>query len=1037
MRLSHTFACCLLSLAAVCLADTSLLGDDGSEARDHAVVQALLRIPAAKLDSYPEQKDAVLRHLARLQVESTQDYVKIAAQLSVQERPEVLQEILVREGAGQSAVDAADLLLRHGKIALLKATLESDDDRASAAAASAIGAIHVADAANLLTPIMLDASRHLSVRSAAATGLGRTRFGQQILLDLARQGNVPESLRFEISNALLGSGNEAIARQAAALPILAPPVAAASEPIPPLNQLLRLRGDAAEGKKVYETIGTCAKCHKVHGAGSEVGPDLSEIGSKLSREDLYVNILNPSAAVSHNFETYTLLTVDGTLITGILVNQTDQEVTLKTSDALLKTVAADDVEQLKKQSISLMPADLQKALTVQNLVDLVDYLGTLKKPDESGFLVLASEENAETPDAISSREPDDALTGLEVAPGLKIQLFASEPQMLSPTSIDVDHLGRVWVCEAVNYRHFRNPYNKERSEGDRILVLEDTDHDGAADKSTVFYQGTDIDSPHGVCVLGDRVIVSAGDRVIVFRDLDGDLKPDQQQSLFTGISGVQHDHGIHSFMPGPDGKLYFNFGNEGKQLYTSDGKPVVDLAGNVVNDTRQPYQQGMAFRCDPDGSNVETLGWNFRNNWEICVDSFGTMWQSDNDDDGNRGVRINYVMEYGDYGYRDQSTGATWQTPRIGMRDDIGQRHWHLNDPGVIPNLLQTGAGSPTGIMVYEGTLLPEPFRNQMIHCDPGPNVVRAYPVTDDGAGYRGKIVNLVQGVRDQWFRPVDVCAAPDGSLIVADWYDPGVGGHRMGDSERGRLFRITTASHEPYEFPAADFSTIAEAAKALASPNQSTRYLAGEAIQKFWSSSPPQIDDYLSDAKVGLPRMRARWLWQLSRLPSRSQAAVRRGLSDGDKDVRIAAIRAARQHADMDKLAIIRQHIDDPSPQVRRELAITLRGADSEDVPQLWTRLARQYDGTDRWYLEALGIAAEGQWDRCFAEWIAQVGDDWNSPQHRDIIWRARTPAACEYLAKLIRDSESIAEQARYFRALDLQQGDEPLEAIKSLVTN
>ncbi len=68
----------------------------------------------------------------------------------------------------------------------------------------------------------------------------------------------------------------------------------------------------------------------------------------------------------------------------------------------------------------------------------------------------------------------------------------------------------------------------------------------------------------------------------------------------------------------------------------------------------------MVFRCDLDGSNFEVLAHNFRNNYELAVDSFGTLWQSDNDDDGNRGVRINYVMEYGNYGYRDEMTGAGW-----------------------------------------------------------------------------------------------------------------------------------------------------------------------------------------------------------------------------------------------------------------------------------------------------------------------------------------------------------------------------------------
>ena len=306
----------------------------------------------------------------------------------------------------------------------------------------------------------------------------------------------------------------------------------------------------------------------------------------------------------------------------------------------------------------------------------------------------------------ADRTPDTAVANLDVHPNLTATLFAAEPMLLSPANIDIDAKGRVWVCEIVNYRR----HNGKRPEGDRILILEDTDGDGVADSKKTYYQGRDIDSPHGVCVLGNRVLVSVGENVFVFTDEDGDDKPDDKQILFTGISGTQHDHGIHQFMFGPDGKLYFNFGNEGKQLKRADGKLVVDEAGREVREHRQPYQQGMVFRCDLDGSNLETLGWNFRNNWMVTVDSFGTIWQSDNDDDGNEGVRINYVMEYGDFGYRDSKTGAGWKSVRTGMHTQRAMRHWHQNDPGVVPNLLNTGAGSPTGIIVYEGDLLPRDF---------------------------------------------------------------------------------------------------------------------------------------------------------------------------------------------------------------------------------------------------------------------------------------------------------------------------------------
>ncbi|MFM9196891.1 MAG: dehydrogenase, partial [Planctomycetia bacterium] len=113
-----------------------------------------------------------------------------------------------------------------------------------------------------------------------------------------------------------------------------------------------------------------------------------------------------------------------------------------------------------------------------------------------------------------------------------------------------------------------------------------------------------------------------------------------------------------------------------------------------------PYRQGMVFRCKPDGSDFEVLGHNFRNNYEVAVDSFGTLWQSDNDDDGNKGVRINWVMEYGNYGYVDELTGAGWRAPRTNLEAEVPQQHWHLNDPGVVPNLLMTGGGSPCGLCV-------------------------------------------------------------------------------------------------------------------------------------------------------------------------------------------------------------------------------------------------------------------------------------------------------------------------------------------------
>ncbi len=623
--------------------------------------------------------------------------------------------------------------------------------------------------------------------------------------------------------------------------------------------------------------------------------------------------------------------------------------------------------------------------------------------------------------------PEKAVANLDIGDGLETTLFASEPMMLSPSSIDIDHLGRVWVCEVVNYRGHRN----KRPEGDRILVLEDTSGDGKADKSTVFYQGREIDSVHGVCVLGNKVIISAGDNVWIMTDEDGDLKADKKVALFTKIGGAQHDHGIHAFSFGPDGKLYFNFGNASRQLADADGKIITDKAGNEVKASRQPYQQGMAFRCDMDGSNVETLGWNFRNNWELCVDSFGTVWQSDNDDDGNKAVRINFVMEFGNYGFRDEFTGKGWRDKRTNIEKEVPLRHWHLNDPGVVPNLLQTGQGSPTGIIVYEGSMLPAGFQNQVIHCDAGPNVTRAYPVKTDGAGYSAEMVNILYGARDKWFRPSDVCVAPDGSLFVADWYDPGVGGHGMRDLDGGRIFRVATPGSK-YSVPKIDLSTADGAAKALTNPNGEVRYLAWNALHEMGAKAVPALEALW---KGDNSRHRARALWVLGKMEGKGQSVVNAALADADPDFRITGIRLARQ-LELNLIEAVTKVVRDKSPAVRREASIALRFDGSEKANALWAELAIQHDGTDRWYLEALGIGSDLHADGRFGAWLAKAGKKWNSEGGRDIVWRVRSKQAPAYLARIIKD-KSLEDHAspRYMRSFDFHNGDEKNKALESLL--
>ena len=616
--------------------------------------------------------------------------------------------------------------------------------------------------------------------------------------------------------------------------------------------------------------------------------------------------------------------------------------------------------------------------------------------------------------------PQETLKSFAVAEGLEATVWATEPMLVNPTNIDVDARGRVWVAEGANYRG-----SVTRPEGDRIVILEDTDGDGTADSSKVFTQDPSLFSPLGITVLGNKVYVAQSPSMLVYTiDESGDKPTGKPEVLFTGFTGENHDHGLHSIQFGPDGRFYFNAGNDGcgarEPIKTGDGKPVVDSLGSDVprgkrwrGADRQPgilgYTQGMAFRCNPDGSGFETLGFNFRNNYEVAPDSFGTAWQSDNDDDGNEGVRINYVMEGGNFGYFGPK-GHDWARDQAAFPDQTKQQaHWHQKWPGVVPNMLHTGGGSPTGILVYEGDLLPQRFHGSLIHCDPGPNVVRAYvpsrsarvPVKKfnednplqgpdkEGAGYTAEVIDVVKGA-DAWFRPSDVCVAPDGSLLVADWYDPGVGGHATGDKPegnqtlRGRIYRVAPKGHKPVQAKP-DLGSVDGQIAALKSPNLATRYLAYTALSRGVDAADAALRKvYESDPN---PRYRARALWLLAR-SAKGPEVVTAALQDKDTDIRITGLRAARLIG-MDVPAIAQRMVgDEKSPAVLREIALAMNYAPAEQAVLVLLEVAKRYDGEDRWYLEAIGIGATGK-EKALWGTLERNGIDRNSKTGKMLHWR------------------------------------------------
>lgn len=648
----------------------------------------------------------------------------------------------------------------------------------------------------------------------------------------------------------------------------------------------------------------------------------------------------------------------------------------------------------------------------------------------------ASASGAYDPDA-PKVVPTDLFT---VPEGLEVTIWATTPMLHNPTNIDFDAQGRLWVAEGVNYRG----KGGRQPEGDRIVILGDSDGSGSADKSTVFVQEPALASPLGVAVLDGRILVSQPPDLLVYTDQNGDGKfeegVDSREVLLTGFAGKQHDHSLHSVTAGPNGQWYFNQGNMGAKFTDRSGKnffmgspyQLQEIAGRVSDDG-QVWIGGFLARMNPDGTNVTVLGHNFRNSYEQSVTSFGDVFQSDNDDPP--ACRVSHVLEGGNAGFASADGQRSWGADKR-PGQDTPTAEWRQEDPGTMPAGDIYGGGSPTGVAYYENGALEAKWNGLLLACEAGKNVVFGYLPVPDGAGYKLERFDFMTSNKEQeWagsdflggkpsgdlktlFRPSDVTVGPDGAIYVADWFDGRVGGHgTLDEGIAGTIYRIAPKGFKS-SVPKLDLATAEGQIAALKSPAPNVRYGGFVRLRESGAKSVSAVAGLLTDPN---PHIAARAIWLLTQMGDEGVAKVQELLKSDDGMTRLVAYRSLR-FIGHEPAAMAKAMAADASPMIRVEAAFMMRDLPIDHSLDVLLAVAKGFDGKDRSYLEAFGTGSKGKEAEVYAALSKELGgspESW-SESFGWLAWRLHPAAAsADFKARAQLASLSEDERKRMLTAL------------------
>ena len=501
----------------------------------------------------------------------------------------------------------------------------------------------------------------------------------------------------------------------------------------------------------------------------------------------------------------------------------------------------------------------------------------------------------EVPTFVPDPDIQAELAAFHIADGYEISLFASDPMIANPISINWDTKGRAWVATSSTYPHIV----PGREPNDKIIILEDTDQDGVADKHTVFAENLLI--PHSVMPVPGGAYVTATTQLLFLADTDGDDVADERRVVYDGFGNADVHHMIHGLRWAPWGDLYFT-----QSIYinsfvdTPYGPRVLNGSGTWT------------FRPESERLDVFTRG--LINPWGQAFDQWGQAFATD----GAGSSGINYIFP--------ESAHAT-----------------AVGAPRVLPGL-NRNTPKNTGAEVIYSRHFPTDWQGSIITNDFRANRTVRYQLKTDESGYTSEEVQTVLRSDHRSYRPIDTKIGPDGALYIVDWYNPIIDHgevdfhHPIRDKKHGRVWRLTKKG-SPL-LPTINMQELPPTAllNYLKSPEQFTRLQANRAYVER-KGSPDLVMDWIKrlPANSAAACHRLEGLWLLAALNHYDEPLLRASLQASNPSERAATVRLlGHYNRQADYLPMLTKLIEDDHPQVRLEALHALREMGGDSAPAL-----------------------------------------------------------------------------------------------------